>query len=73
MRLEKKEAALIFKPNGTLELVLPKFKNTENVPIEVLYATAITLLIEEKDKAFAKIVENKVKKMIRMIESKNEK
>lgn len=70
MRLEKKDAAVIFKPDNKIELALPKFKDVEMVTLEVLYATAVATLLEENDKAFYKILEKKIKQIIK--EVKNE-
>jgi len=67
MRLEKKDAAVIFKPDSKIELALPKFKDSDMVTSEMLYATAVATLLEENDKDFYKILEKKIKQIIKEV------
>lgn len=65
MKLDKKDTAIIFKPGGAVEVALPEFNEEALVSNEMLFATAVVLLLQERDKDFLRILNKKIKKMIK--------
>jgi len=65
MKIDKKNPAIIFKSEGDVELALPKFNEEDLVSNEILFATAIAILLQSKDKDFLKIINKQIKKMIK--------
>jgi len=65
MKLDKKDTAIIFKPGGAVEMALPKFSEEALVSDELLFATAVVFLLQNKDKDFLKVINRQIKKMIK--------
>jgi len=65
MKLDKKNPAIIFKSDNDIELALPKFNEDSLVSDEILFATAIAILLQSKDKDFLKVINRQIKKMIK--------
>jgi hypothetical protein len=65
MKIDKKDTALIFKLGGKIEIVIPKSNGNDLVSNEALFVTAVALLLQERDEDFLKVVNKKIKKMIK--------
>jgi len=63
MRIGKHDAAVIIKEEG-VGIVVP---HDDPVPDHVLYATAIAVLLTEKDKEFIRLINKKIKKFTSMV------
>ena len=65
MKIDKKDAALILKLGGKIEIAIPKSKGDDLVSNEALFVAAIAMLLQERDKDFLRIINKQIKKMIK--------
>jgi len=66
MKLGKMDAGIIFRENGAVEVAIPKMKNNETVNDNILLATAVVMMFEEK--AFKTLVNKQYKKLLKQLQ-----
>lgn len=65
MKIKKKDAAIIFSPDGEITIAVP---TTDPVPYHVMYVTALAVLLTEHDKSLYRLVNKKIKEFYKLVE-----
>lgn len=65
MKLGKQDAGIIFRESGAVEVAVPKLKEDEIVNDNILLATAVVMLMEEK--SFKTLVNKQYKKLLKKL------
>lgn len=66
MKLGKMDAGIIFREGGSVEVAIPKMKDDETVNDNILLATAVVMMFEEK--AFKTLVNKQYKKLLKQLQ-----
>ena len=64
MKLDKLDSALIFKLNGDVELVIPKFHDDDMVKDNTQVAVTLGILLKNGDKELTELINRKLDAMI---------
>jgi len=57
IELKDNEAAFIMNTKGDIKLVLPEFKDDDDVPAPIVYLTALAALTKKDDKLFEYVMD----------------